>query len=75
MIFHLKGLKLEEHAEKMKERVPTEEEDPRKAPHDPLRSSVTGGEVLEGGAAGHRSLERETESLREKATVQGFKYP
>jgi hypothetical protein len=30
-------LELEEHAEKMKEGVPTKEEDPRKVPHVPLR--------------------------------------
>jgi hypothetical protein len=39
--FHLEGLELEEHTEKMKERVPTEEEDPREAPHETLRPPIT----------------------------------
>jgi hypothetical protein len=37
--FHLGGLKTNELMEGLKERVPTEEEDPREAPHEPLRSS------------------------------------
>jgi hypothetical protein len=71
--FHLEGLELEEHMENMKERVPTEEENPREAPHEPLRLPVAGGEAWRGEVTGHR--ERERERLREKATVQGFKYP
>jgi hypothetical protein len=35
--FHLESLELEEHAKKMKERVPTEEEDPREVTNVPLR--------------------------------------
>jgi hypothetical protein len=34
---------LDELAEGMKERVPTEEEDPREAPHEPLKPSVARG--------------------------------
>jgi hypothetical protein len=37
-------LETDELTEGMKERVLIEEEDPRKAPHDPLRLSVTGVE-------------------------------
>jgi hypothetical protein len=46
-------MELEEHAEKMKERVPTEEKDPREVPHEPLRLMVTEGRPWEGGVAGH----------------------
>jgi hypothetical protein len=55
-------LELEEHAERLKERVPTEEEDPRKAPHEQLRSPVTGEGFLEGGCCRSPKLgERERE--------------
>jgi hypothetical protein len=42
MIFHLGGLKTNELAEGMKERVPMEEEDPREAPYEPLKPPVAG---------------------------------
>jgi hypothetical protein len=55
-------LELEEHAERLKERVPTEEEDPRKAPHEQLRSPVAGEGFLEGGCCQSPKLgERERE--------------
>jgi hypothetical protein len=44
LIFHLGGLETDELQEGMKERVPTKEEDPREAPHEPLRLPVTGVE-------------------------------
>jgi hypothetical protein len=48
-ILHLGDLKLEDLVEGMKERVPTEEEeDPRKAPHEPLRPPVIRGEDWRG---------------------------
>jgi hypothetical protein len=59
--FHLEGFELEEHTEKMKERVPTEEENPREAPHEPLRPLVAGGEACRGEIAGHREREIEGE--------------
>jgi hypothetical protein len=37
-------LETDELAEGTKERVPAEEEDPREAPHEPLRLPVAGGE-------------------------------
>jgi hypothetical protein len=40
MIFHLGGLETIELVEGMKERVPTEEEDPRESPHEPMRMLV-----------------------------------
>jgi hypothetical protein len=42
LIFHLRGLETDELVEGMKERVSTEEEDPREAPHEPLRPPVAG---------------------------------
>jgi hypothetical protein len=61
--------------EKMKERFPMEE-DPREVPHNPLRPPVTGGEVCRRGATDHRAWgEIDREILREKATIEGFKYP
>jgi hypothetical protein len=44
LIFHLGGLEIDELQEGMKERVPTKEEDPREAPHEPLRLPVNGVE-------------------------------
>jgi hypothetical protein len=43
-IFHLGGLETDELAEGMKDRVPTEEEDPTEALHEPLRPPITGVE-------------------------------
>jgi hypothetical protein len=56
--FHLESLELENHTEKVKERVSTEK-DPREVPHMPLRPPVIRGKVLEGWVIGHRCLERE----------------
>jgi hypothetical protein len=41
-MFHLGGLETDELTEGMKERVPTEEENPREAPYEPLRPPVIG---------------------------------
>jgi hypothetical protein len=73
MDFHLGSLKLEELMEGMKEKFPTEEEDTREAPHEPLRSLDAGGGILSRRAADCR--EREREIFEREATVQGFKYP
>jgi hypothetical protein len=52
MKIHLEGMELEKHTEKVKERVPTEEEDPREVPHLPLRPPVAGEESF--GGRSHR---------------------
>jgi hypothetical protein len=75
MSFHFGGLKTDKLMEGLKERVPTEEEDPREAPHKPLRSPVARVKEEEQSSASHRLWEREREALERKATVQGFKYP
>jgi hypothetical protein len=74
-IFHLGGLETDELAEGMKERAPMEEEDPREAPHEPLRSSVAGVEERTPKITGQLRLgERET-SWKKKATVRGLNTP
>jgi hypothetical protein len=40
LMFHLGGLETDELTKGMKERVPTEEENPREAPYEPLRLPV-----------------------------------
>jgi hypothetical protein len=47
---HLGGLETNELAEGMKKRVPTEEEGPREAPHEPLNPPVAGGRSFAKGA-------------------------
>jgi hypothetical protein len=53
LISHLGGLETEGLPKEARERVPTEEEDPKKAPHEPLRPPVTRDEVGR-RTAGHR---------------------
>jgi hypothetical protein len=73
MDFHLGSLKLEELMEGMKERVPTEKEDTREAPHEPLRSLDTGGGILSRRAADCREREREREKfLRGRQRFRGL---
>jgi hypothetical protein len=64
MSFHLGDLETDELAEGLKERVPTEEEDHREAPHEPLRPPVAGVEEEEQSAADHWLWERERERER-----------
>jgi hypothetical protein len=59
MSFHLGDLETDELAEGLKERVPTEEEDHREAPHEPLRPPVAGVEEEEQSATDHWLWERE----------------
>ena len=51
MSFHLGDLEMDELAEGLKERVPMEE-DPREAPHEPLKPPVAGGRSFATGTAG-----------------------
>jgi hypothetical protein len=51
---HLGGLEVEMLAKEVRERVPTEVEEPREAPHEPLRSPVTGDEDGEQSITGHQ---------------------
>jgi hypothetical protein len=44
MNFHLGELETDKLTEGMNDRVPTEEEDPREAPHEPLKPPVMGVE-------------------------------
>jgi hypothetical protein len=64
-------LETDELAEGTKERVPAEEEDPREAPHEPLRLPVAGGESWERGVADHRLEERERERERGRRQRSG----
>jgi hypothetical protein len=52
MIFHLGGLETDKLAEGTKKGVPTELEDPREAPHEPLKPLVTKGRNFAKGATG-----------------------
>jgi hypothetical protein len=63
MSFHHGGLKTDKLMEGLKERVPTEEEDHREAPHKPLRSPVARVKEEEQSSASHRLWERERERL------------
>jgi hypothetical protein len=72
MIFHLGGFETDELMEGMKERVPMEEEDPREAPHKPLKLSIAGIEERS-----PRIIDRlrlgERRRVGEEGNFQGFK--
>jgi hypothetical protein len=53
-ISHLGGLETEGLVGEARERVSMEEEDPREAPHEPLRPPVTRDEDGEKRTVGHR---------------------
>jgi hypothetical protein len=74
-IFRLGGLETDELAEGMKERAPMEEEDPREAPHEPLRSSVTGVEERTPKIIGQLRLGEREMSWKKKAMVRGLNTP
>jgi hypothetical protein len=58
----------------MKKGDSTEEEDPREAPHDPLKLSVAGGRSFAKGAT-DRTLFGERKRVWEEGNSRGFKYP
>jgi hypothetical protein len=68
-------MELEELTEGMKERVPTEDEDPREAPHEPLRPSVLEKRFWRGRAAGRRCLGEREGSLRRRQRFKDLNSP
>jgi hypothetical protein len=66
LIFHLGGLETDELTEGMKERVPTEEEDPREAPHKPLDPLVAEVEERSPKIAGRLRLGERKMSWRRR---------
>jgi hypothetical protein len=71
--FQLGGLETDELVEGMKERVPTEEEDPREAPHEPLKPTVTGVKERSPKISGRVRL-GEKKQVGKEGNDRGFKY-
>jgi hypothetical protein len=73
-IFHLGGLETDELAEGMKESVPTDEEDPREAPYEPLKPPVARGRSWERGAPS-RTLSEESKVRMSRQWFRGLNTP
>jgi hypothetical protein len=70
--FQLGGLETDELVEGKKERVPTEE-DPREAPHEPLKLTVTGVKERSPKITGQVRL-GEKKQVGKEGNDRGFKY-